>query len=65
MTNEEVKERMKKLMGPIDEAIMHCDTNEDVLMLSSIMMTTAVGIFREAIGEEAMQEMVKELLSEK
>jgi hypothetical protein len=63
MTDEEVQERMKKLMDPVDSAIMNCESAEDMLMLASVMITTATGIFESVLGKEASQGLIKELLN--
>ena len=65
MTNEEVQDRMKQLMVPIDEAIMNTDSPEDILMLASIMMTTAIGIFETSLGKPGTKALVTEMLANK
>jgi hypothetical protein len=44
--------RMNELIKPIDQQIMMCDNREDLLMMASIMMTTAMRIYDIQIGTE-------------
>ena len=37
---------------------MMCDNVEDIMMLASIMMTTAIGIFRNTVGDETAKALV-------
>ena len=39
MDSVEIESRMRELIKPIDEAIMYCDTREEILMLASVMLT--------------------------
>jgi hypothetical protein len=63
MTNEEVQERMKVLIDPVDKAIMNCESGEDMLMLASIMITSAAGIFESVLGKEQSKGLIEELLN--
>jgi hypothetical protein len=63
MTNEEVQERMKVLIDPVDKAIMSCESGEDMLMLASIMITSAAGIFESVLGKEQSKGLIEELLN--
>ena len=64
-TSEEVQDRMKELMKPIDERIMMCDNVEDILMLASIMMTTSLGILRTTLGDTVAKGLVDDIFSAK
>jgi hypothetical protein len=64
-TSEEVQDRMKELMKPIDERIMMCDNVEDILMLASIMMTTSLGILRTTVGDTVAKGLVDDIFSAK
>lgn len=63
MTDEEVKERMKVLMDPVEKAIMNCESGEDMLMLASIMISSAGGIFESVLGKEQAKGLLEELLN--
>ena len=41
----EIMQRMAELTQPIDRQIMMCDDANEVLMLASAMLTTAIRIF--------------------
>ena len=57
MDSAEIKFRMKELIKPIDEAVMMCDSREEVLMLASVMMIRLKDIFDEQIGKEGRKTM--------
>ena len=57
MDNDKIKVRMKELIKPIDEAVMMCDSREEVLMLASVMMIRLKDIFDEQIGKEGRKTM--------
>lgn len=62
---EERMARMKELMKPIDQQIMMCDDEQDLLALASIMATTAKGIFVQRLGKEAAREVLMCLVEKK
>ena len=49
-TNYEIKSRMTELIKPIDEAVMMCDSREEVLMLASVMQIRLKTIYDAQIG---------------
>ena len=57
MDNDKIKVRMKELIKPIDEAVMMCDSREEVLMLASVMMIRLKDIFEAQIGKEGRKTM--------
>jgi hypothetical protein len=63
MTSEEIQERMKVLIDPVDKAIMNCESGEDMLMLASIMITSASGIFESVLGKDQAKGLIAELLN--
>jgi hypothetical protein len=58
MSKSKKIKRMQELMEPIDRQIMMCDDSADVLMLASIMMTTARRIMVNHIGEEQTEQVI-------
>jgi len=59
--DDEVKSRMKKLKRPIDEAIMMCDSREDILMLASVMQVAIKDMYDTQIGVKGRKIMFKGL----
>jgi hypothetical protein len=59
---EERISRMKELMKPIDQQIMMCDDEQDLLALASIMATTAKNIFVNRLGIEGAREVLNILV---
>ena len=61
MDDAEVKLRMMELRRPIDEAIMMCDSREDILMLASVMQVALKDIYDTQIGTKGRKMMFKAL----
>jgi hypothetical protein len=59
MDSVEIESRMRELIKPIDEAIMYCDTREEILMLASVMLTRLRIIYDNEIGEVGRKEMFR------
>ena len=57
MDNNKIKVRMSELIRPIDEAIMMCDSREEILMLASLMLVRLKDIYDTQIGEEGRKIM--------
>ena len=57
-------DRMEELMEPIDRQIMMCDNVEDVLLLASIMTTTARTIFINQLGGKGAKQLLKMMMDE-
>lgn len=60
MTNIEIESRMRELMKPVDVAIMLCDSNEEILMLASVMHLRLKSIYDTQLGIEGRKEMFKD-----
>ena len=59
---EERLARMKELMKPIDQQIMMCDDEQDILALASIMATTATLIFVQRLGPDRARDVLMSLV---
>jgi hypothetical protein len=57
LDNNKIKVRMSELIRPIDEAIMMCDSREEILMLASLMLVRLKDIYDTQIGEEGRKIM--------
>ena len=64
MDDDEVKLRMITLRSPIDEAIMMCDSREDILMLASVMQVALKNMYDTQIGVKGRKIMFKGLSDE-
>ena len=58
----EVEQRMHKLMAPVEQQIMMCDDEKDLLMMACAMMQRTREIFDQTLGEEGRRKMFKELI---
>ena len=56
--------RMEELMLPIDRQIMMCDNVDDVLLLASIMTTTARTIFVNQLGGKGAKQIFQMMMDE-
>ena len=56
--------RMEELMLPIDRQIMMCDNVDDVLLLASIMTTTARTIFINQLGGKGAKQLFQMMMDE-
>lgn len=56
--------RMTELMEPIDRQIMMCDNADDVLLLASIMTTTARTIFINQLGGKGAKQLLNMMVDE-
>lgn len=59
MNREERIKRIEELMKPIDQQIMMCDDDKDLLMMASAMIATAKQILIVNIGREGAREIFK------
>jgi hypothetical protein len=57
MNYDDIAIRMENIGKPIEEAILHCDNSEDLMMLASIMLTRAKYIFQNHLGEDGRKEL--------
>jgi|TARA_B110000503_G_C7083457_1_gene386177 hypothetical protein len=55
-----IEVRMLELIKPIDEALLMCDSREEVLMLASIMMVRLKTMFDSQLGVEGRKTMFKD-----
>lgn len=62
MTTEEVQQNMERLIKPVMTAVESCKNVEEVLMLASVMITTAQEIFENAIGRDNTKTMLEGLI---
>lgn len=54
----DVQNRMRELMIPIDNTIMMCDNENDLLMLACAMLSSAKTILVSQLGEKGMKELI-------
>lgn len=59
MSDDKAKERMQEMFVPIDRQIMMCDNYNDLLMLASVMLTSAVRIYDMQLTEEGRKKIMK------
>jgi hypothetical protein len=57
----DLEDRMLELSRPIDEALLMCDSREEILMIASVMMIRLRIIFDSQIGVEGRKKMFKDL----
>jgi hypothetical protein len=57
MNREERIKRIEELMKPIDQQIMMCDDDKDLLMMASAMIATAKQILITNIGRDGAREI--------
>ena len=57
-----VEQRMAELMAPIEQQILMCDDEQDLLMMACAMMQRTREIFDQTLGEQGRKKMFKELI---
>lgn len=57
-----IEVRMRELIKPIDEALLMCDSREEVLMLASIMIVRLKTMFDSQLGVEGRKTMFKDYI---
>ncbi len=57
-----VEQRMRELMAPVEQQIMMCDDEKDLLMMACAMMQRTREIFDQTLGEQGRRKMFKELI---
>ena len=62
MSKNEVAQRMSELMAPVEQQIMMCDDEKDLLMMACAMMQRTREIFDQTLGEQGRRKMFKELI---
>ncbi len=58
----EVEQRMHELMAPVEQQIMMCNDEKDLLMMACAMMQRTREIFDQTLGEDGRRKMFKELI---
>ena len=58
----EVEQRMHELMAPVEQQIMMCDDEKDLLMMACAMLQRTREIFDQTLGEQGRRKMFKELI---
>ena len=58
----DVQKRMAELMAPVEQQIMMCDDEKDLLMMACAMMQRTREIFDQTLGEQGRRKMFKELI---
>ena len=58
MDKNKVTERMAELMRPVDQQIMMCDNQEDLLMMACAMLQRVNEILDSSIGIEGRKKIV-------
>lgn len=62
MNSDEILERMKELMSPIDKQIMMCDDQKELLMLACAMLQRVTEIFDDTLTKDGRIKMFKDLI---
>jgi hypothetical protein len=56
-----VEQRMSELMAPVDQQLLMCDDEKDLLMMACAMLQRSSDIFDQVVGPEGRKKMFKEL----
>jgi len=56
-----VEQRMSELMAPVDQQLLMCDDEKDLLMMACAMLQRSFDIFDQVVGPEGRKKMFKEL----
>ena len=59
---KKVNDRMNELMKPVDQQIMMCDDEKEVLMMACAMLQRVATIFDIQLGPTGRKEMFKTLV---
>jgi hypothetical protein len=62
MQTPEREKRMSELMAPVDQQIMMCDDQQDLLMMACAMLQRVDEIFTQELGEGGRNQMFRDLL---
>lgn len=54
---DEVRKRMSELFKPIDEQIMMCADDDEIIMLACVMLQSAKDILDSQLGTEGRKKM--------
>jgi hypothetical protein len=58
---KEIHHRMLELMAPIDQQILMCDDDKDMLMIACAMLQRSNEIFEQILGKEGSKKMFKSI----
>ena len=56
----QIRQRMAKLMQPIDRQVMMCDDREETMMLACAMLQSCITILDASIGTQGRKEVIIE-----
>ena len=59
---KKINDRMNELMKPVDQQIMMCDDEKEVLMMACAMLQRVATIFDIQLGPAGRKEMFKTLV---
>ena len=59
---KKVNDKMNELMKPVDQQIMMCDDEKEVLMMACAMLQRVATIFDIQLGPDGRKEMFKTLV---
>ena len=59
---KKINDRMNELMKPVDQQIMMCDDEKEVLMMACAMLQRVATIFDIQLGPTGRKEMFKTLV---
>ncbi len=59
---KKINDQMNELIKPVDQQIMMCDDEKEVLMMACIMLQRVSTIFDIQLGVEGRKEMFKTLV---
>lgn len=62
MNEDNIKNRMKELMKPIDQQIMMCDDKQELLMLACAMLQRTTEIFDDMLTKQGRIKMFQDLV---
>ena len=62
MSKDQVSQRMAELMAPIEQQILMCDDQKELLMLACAMMQRTHEIFLKELGENGTKLMYEEFI---
>jgi hypothetical protein len=55
VADRELIEKLTEIMKPLDNEIMMCDTNNDLLLLASCMMAVSMQIYKTQLGSKKVK----------
>lgn len=61
MNDDDIDCKMIILMKPLEQQIMMCDSDNELLMLACAMLTRTQIIFKQVLGDDGAKSMFKDL----